>query len=74
MDKFPLVSNSDYHSPYPHRLGREANVFEVEKLTYDSVINAIRGKKSICFENDHRSSVRMRLSIIIRDIGKIEDI
>jgi len=50
LDKFPLVSNSDCHSPYPHRLGREANIFEVKKLTYDSVINAIRGKKNAGFE------------------------
>jgi uncharacterized protein (TIGR00375 family) len=37
-----LVSNSDAHSPNPWRLGREANVFELERLSYRSVFDAIR--------------------------------
>lgn len=44
LDRFTLVSNSDSHSPYPYRIGREANVFEVEKVTYDEVVGAIRDK------------------------------
>jgi uncharacterized protein (TIGR00375 family) len=44
LDKFTLVSNSDSHSPWPWRLGREANVFELEKLTYWEIFDAIKKK------------------------------
>jgi uncharacterized protein (TIGR00375 family) len=44
LDKFALVSNSDSHSSWPWRIGREANVFELERLTYQEVIDAIRKK------------------------------
>ncbi len=44
LDKFALVSNSDCHSGWPWRIGREANVFELERLTYQEVVDAIRKK------------------------------
>lgn len=44
LDKFTLVSNSDSHSPYPWRLGREANVFDLKKITYQEIFDAIREK------------------------------
>ena len=44
LDKFALVSNSDSHSGWPWRIGREANVFELERLTYQEVVDAIRKK------------------------------
>jgi uncharacterized protein (TIGR00375 family) len=44
LDKFSLISNSDCHSPWPWRIGREANVFELEKLTYPKVVDTIRKK------------------------------
>jgi len=44
LDRFCLVSNSDAHSAWPWRLGREANVFELEQPTYNSVIGAIRDR------------------------------
>jgi uncharacterized protein (TIGR00375 family) len=44
LDKFALVSNSDSHSFWPWRLGREANVFDLEKPSYREVVNAIRLK------------------------------
>jgi len=44
LDKFALVSNSDSHSAWPWRIGREANVFELKQLTYHEVIDAIRKK------------------------------
>ncbi|MHA1722798.1 MAG: endonuclease Q family protein [Candidatus Baldrarchaeia archaeon] len=50
LDQFPLVSNSDSHSPYPHRLGREANVLEVKELTFGSIIEAIRKRKKENFK------------------------
>lgn len=49
LDKFTLVSNSDAHSPYPWRLGREANVFGFKEVTYENIINAIRKKKDFSF-------------------------
>lgn len=44
LDRLALVSNSDCHSPYPWRLGREANVFELKELNYKNLINAIKEK------------------------------
>jgi uncharacterized protein (TIGR00375 family) len=44
LDKYTLVSNSDSHSHWPWRIGREANAFELEKLTYKEVTDAIRQK------------------------------
>jgi uncharacterized protein (TIGR00375 family) len=44
LDRVALVSNSDAHSPNPWRLGREANVFEFERLSYRAVFDAIRLK------------------------------
>jgi uncharacterized protein (TIGR00375 family) len=43
LDKYSLISNSDAHSL--GKLGREANVFELEELTFRSVINAIKTRK-----------------------------
>jgi uncharacterized protein (TIGR00375 family) len=44
LDKFTLVSNSDSHSFWPWRTGREANVFELKRLSYREVTDAIRLK------------------------------
>ncbi|MCW3985946.1 MAG: endonuclease Q family protein [Candidatus Bathyarchaeota archaeon] len=44
LDKFTLVSNSDSHSCWPWRIGREANVLDLEQLTYDEVVDVIRKK------------------------------
>ena len=44
LNRYTLVSNSDSHSSWPWRIGREANVFELEKLTYEEVVDAIRQK------------------------------
>ncbi|OGI12189.1 DNA helicase UvrD [Candidatus Micrarchaeota archaeon RBG_16_36_9] len=43
LDRFALVSNSDSHSPWPTRLGRELNVFETE-MNYNGIINVIKEK------------------------------
>ena len=37
LDKFTLMSNSDSHSHWPWRLGRECNVFEIDRLTYSEI-------------------------------------
>jgi len=42
LDKYALISNSDSHSPWPWRMGREANVFELERFTYREVVDALR--------------------------------
>lgn len=44
LDRFALVSNSDSHSFWPWRIGREANVFEIEKPSYREILEAIRMK------------------------------
>jgi uncharacterized protein (TIGR00375 family) len=44
LDKYTLLSNSDSHSFWPWRIGREANVFELNSLTYKDLLSAIREK------------------------------
>ncbi|MDR1993910.1 MAG: endonuclease Q family protein [Nitrososphaerota archaeon] len=41
LDKYALVSNSDCHSFWPWRIGREANVLDLPRLTYNHVTSAI---------------------------------
>ncbi len=45
LDRYTLVSNSDCHSYWPWRLGREANMFELPEVTYGSIIGALKGRK-----------------------------
>jgi uncharacterized protein (TIGR00375 family) len=42
LDRFTLLSNSDCHSFWPWRIGREANVFELGKYTYKEICDAIK--------------------------------
>ncbi|HDP73724.1 MAG TPA: DNA helicase UvrD [Candidatus Woesearchaeota archaeon] len=44
LDRLNLVSNSDSHSFWPWRLGREANILDI-KMDYKSLINSIREKE-----------------------------
>jgi uncharacterized protein (TIGR00375 family) len=46
LDGFTLLSNSDCHSFWPWRIGREANVFELKELGYQPITEAIRLKDS----------------------------
>lgn len=39
--KLVYLSNSDAHSPQPHRLGREFNRFEIKEATFEEVRKAI---------------------------------
>jgi len=50
LDRFALVSNSDSHSFWPWRIGREANVFELDKVRYSAVVDAIRSKDPARFK------------------------
>ncbi|MCK4319572.1 DNA helicase UvrD [Candidatus Micrarchaeota archaeon] len=43
LNDYPLLSNSDAHSP--PKLGREFNLFEMEKLSYSSLIKTIKTGK-----------------------------
>jgi len=47
LDKYKLVSFSDPHSSHPWRLGREATIFDIKKLDYKSIINAIRNGEGL---------------------------
>ena len=48
LDKYTLVSSSDAHSFWPWRIGREANVFDIEP-SYDNLIDAIRTRKGFLY-------------------------
>jgi uncharacterized protein (TIGR00375 family) len=50
LDRFTLVSNSDSHSFWPWRMGREANVFELDHVTYKEVTGAIINKDTSRFK------------------------
>ena len=50
LDKFTLISNSDSHSFWPWRIGREANVFDLKRLNYHEVTDAIRSKDKTRFK------------------------
>ncbi len=50
LDRFTLVSNSDSHSFWPWRMGREANVFELERVSYQEVVDALRHKDPACLK------------------------
>jgi uncharacterized protein (TIGR00375 family) len=42
LDNISIVSFSDSHSPQPHRLGREATYFEIEKLSFENIYKAMK--------------------------------
>jgi uncharacterized protein (TIGR00375 family) len=44
LDQVALMSNSDAHSANPWRIGREANVFNLESLTYRGVFDSVKEK------------------------------
>jgi len=44
LDPYSIVSFSDLHSFWPWRIGREATIFEMNKLSYDNIIKALKEK------------------------------
>ena len=46
LDKYSLVSFSDLHSFWPHKIGREATIFDC-KLSYDSIIKSLHTKERL---------------------------
>lgn len=47
LQDITFLSNSDAHSPWPHRLGREFNEIELKKMTYNAFKDAIKHKKVV---------------------------
>jgi uncharacterized protein (TIGR00375 family) len=50
LDRFALVSNSDCHSFWPWRIGREANVLELPRMSYREVVDAVCSKDPARFK------------------------
>lgn len=44
LKDFPFLTNSDAHSPWPHRLGREFNQIELQDVSFSSIKKAIEHK------------------------------
>lgn len=44
LQNITLLSNSDAHSPWPHRLGREFNRLQLQELSYGEVVKALKRK------------------------------
>ena len=42
LKDFPFLTNSDAHSPWPHRLGREFNQLEMEDISFSSIKHAFK--------------------------------
>ncbi|UCD01047.1 MAG: hypothetical protein JSV23_09200 [Promethearchaeota archaeon] len=47
LNKVSVISNSDSHSTNFHRLGREATIFNFNKLNYQNLVDSIRRNKII---------------------------
>lgn len=45
IEDITFLTNSDAHSPWPHRLGREFNQIDVKDFTFNNVTNSILKKK-----------------------------
>ena len=45
LEDIPFLTNSDAHSPWPHRLGREFNEIEVEDISFTGLKNALKKKR-----------------------------
>ena len=44
LKDFVFLTNSDAHSPWPHRLGREFNRMELDDISFSSIRKAIRNR------------------------------
>ena len=45
LDNFAIISNSDSHSAWPWRIGREATIVNVRQATYSGLISAISSRE-----------------------------
>lgn len=46
LDQYAILSNSDSHSPWPWRIGREATVVSLRELSYPELVSAISSRES----------------------------
>ncbi len=49
LENISLVSNSDSHSFWPWRIGRECNVFDLKRLSYDDLFKAIKTRQGFLY-------------------------
>lgn len=47
LDNITILSNSDSHSFWPWRIGRECNLFNLKEISYNNLINSIRTKSNL---------------------------
>jgi uncharacterized protein (TIGR00375 family) len=45
LQEISFLTNSDAHSPWPHRLGREFNEIEVQKINFKNIKDAVLNQK-----------------------------
>lgn len=45
LEDVPFLTNSDAHSPWPHRLGREFNQLELEDVSFSALKSTLKRKK-----------------------------
>lgn len=45
LQDIPFLSNSDAHSPWPHRLGREFNQIDLEDISFSALKSSIKNNK-----------------------------
>jgi len=55
LDKLTLISNSDAHSAALNRLGRELTSFDLKKVSYEELIDAIRNNR-VCYTAEFHPS------------------
>jgi len=50
LDRFAIISNSDSHSAWPWRIGREATVANLPEVSYSELVSAISSRRSTAIE------------------------
>ena len=45
LHDYPFLTNSDSHSPWPHRIGREFNKIELNELSFNGLKKAIKNSR-----------------------------
>mgnify|MGYP000111887437 CR=1 FL=1 len=46
LHRLVFLSNSDGHSPWPNKLGREFNRFLLDEISYDAIVSALMERKN----------------------------
>ena len=50
LNNLTFTTNSDAHSPWPNKMGREFNVFQLKEISFEEISKALKreqGRKSI---------------------------